>query len=187
MEEVEVLELEEKDEKKTKKNKALLIANIKVLIKKFIFIVLLFYVLFFHIFGLIRIRDNAMVPNIAAGDLLLYYRLDREYHIGDVVYFSKDDKKYILRVIAVEGDVITKNSDGDFLINGEVEYHETYLKNEFPNKKEKHISYPYRVPKDKVFVVGDYRSEYDDSRTFGSISTGIIKGKVISLLQTKDI
>lgn len=185
MEEVEVLELEEKEEKKKKVNKSLLITNIKVLIKKIIFIILLFYVLFFHIFGFIRIKSNSMVPNIAAGDLLLYYRLDRDYHVGDVVYFTKDDKKYILRIIAMEGDIISKNSDGDFLINGEVEYHETYLKNEFP--KEKRISYPYRVPKGKVFVVGDYRSEFDDSRTFGSISTGIIKGKVISLLQTKDI
>lgn len=182
---IEVLDLEEHKDNKKSKNNSLLLINIKVLIRKFIFIVLLFYILFFHIFGFTRIKDNAMSPNIADGDLLLYYRLDKNYTIGDVVTFKENDKRYVLRIIAVGGDTVTVNSSGDFLVNGEVEYHKTYLKNNFP--KEKNISYPYKVPKNKVFVIGDYRSEYRDSRILGAISIKKIDGKVISLLQTKDI
>ena len=185
-EDIEVLDLDDKSDKKEKrKSNSLLIMNIKILVRKVLFIILLFYVLFFHIFGFVRIRDNAMVPNIAAGDLLLYYRLDKNYVVGDVVYFKKNNKNYILRVVAVEGDIVSKNSNGDFLINGEIEYHKTYLENNFPRNKK--ITYPYKVPKNSVFVLGDYRSEYNDSRLFGSISIDKIRGKVISLLQTKDI
>lgn len=180
---IEVLELEDNNTKVVDKNKNLLIVNIKVLIKKFIFIVLLFYFMFFFIFGITRIKDNAMSPNIAAGDLLLYYRLDKDYSIGDVVTFKKNSNRYVLRIIATEGQVITLNSDDDFLIDGQIEYHKTYMKNNMPKK----IKYPYTVPEGQVFVVGDYRSEYNDSRMFGAISTKSIDGKVISLLQTKDI
>ena len=80
--EVEVLELEETTNvplKKETKKESLLVMNIKVLIKKVIFIVLLIYIMFFYIFGFVRIKNNAMTPNIAAGDLLLYYRLDKKF------------------------------------------------------------------------------------------------------------
>ena len=186
--EIEVLDLEKTTDipvKKEKKKDSLLIMNIKVLIKKVVFIILLVYILFFHIFGLVRIKNNAMTPNIAAGDLLLYYRLDKKYNVGDVVTFNLNDRNYILRVVAVEGDVVNKGTNGDLLINGDIEYHKTYLKNSFPSVNR--IKYPYKVPKGKVFVVGDYRSEYNDSRVFGAISTNTIKGKVIGLIQTKDI
>ena len=126
-----------------------------------------------------------MSPNIAAGDLLLYYRLDKNYQIGDVVTFKMDDKRYVLRIIALEGQVITLNTEDEFLIDGEIEYHKTYFENSFPNGSR--VSYPYRVPKNKVFVVGDYRTNSNDSRLFGAIDVNSIDGKVISLIQTKDI
>ena len=168
-----------------KKKKQLLKANIIMLIKKTVFILLLFYVLFFHIFGFTRIPNESMAPNIAAGDLLLYYRLDKDYNAGDVVTFVKDGKRYHLRVIATAGQVISLNTEGEFLVNGDLETHQTYLQNVIPKKSD--IHYPYVVGKGKVFVVGDYRSSTNDSRIFGAIDTKIIDGKVISLLQTKGI
>ena len=167
------------------KNKKILTDNIKMLVRKFVFLVLLFYVLFFHIFGFTRIKDRSMSPNVAPGDLLLFYRLDHNYRVGDVVTFVKDNKRYSLRVLAIQGQMISFNEDGDFLIDGNLEYHETYLKTLIP--KQSKIHYPYRVAKGKVFVVGDYRSEANDSRIFGAIDVKSIDGKVISLLQTKDI
>ena len=167
------------------KKRNLFFENLKMLIRKTIFIILLFYILFFHIFGVTRIPDRSMSPNIAPGDLLLYYRLDHDYVVGDVVTFVQDEKRYSLRIIATEGQTITISSSGDFLIDGDIEQHQTYLKTILPVKSS--ISYPYKVPKNKVFVVGDYRADSGDSRTFGAIDTKIIDGKVISLLQTKDI
>jgi len=168
-----------------KKKKELLKENILMLVKKTAFIILLFYVLFFHIFGFTRISNQSMAPNIAAGDLLLFYRLDKDYNVGDVVTFVKDHKRYHLRIIATEGQVVSLNTEGEFLVNGDLETHETYVKTVIP--KNSKISYPYVVGKGKVFVVGDYRNSSNDSRLFGAIETRIIDGKVISLLQTKDI
>ena len=170
---------------KNSNNNKLIISNIKLILKKLIFIVLLFVVLFFFIFGFTRISDISMSPNIAAGDLLIYYRLDKNYTVGDVVTFKKDNKRYVLRILALEGQTVSLNQNNDFLIDGEIEYHKTYFENNIPKKKG--IKYPYKVPKGKVFVVGDYRSKYDDSRTFGAIDKSIIDGKIISLIQTKDI
>ncbi len=168
-----------------KKKKQLLKENILMLVKKTVFLLILFYILFFHIFGFTRIPNDSMSPNIAAGDLLLYYRLDKNYNAGDVVTFVKDGKRYHLRVLATAGQVISLNTEGEFLVNGDLEAHQTYLKNVIPNKSK--IHYPYVVEKGKVFVVGDYRSSTNDSRMFGAIDVKIIDGKVISLLQTKGI
>lgn len=174
------------DSSKHKKgNNKLVIDGIKLLLKKIVFIVLLFFVLFYFIFGFTRIPDMSMSPNIAAGDLLIYYRLDKNYVMGDVVTFKKDNKRYVLRVLAVEGQTVSLSENNDFLIDGEIEYHKTYFENNIPKKKG--VKYPYKVPKGKVFVVGDYRAKYDDSRTFGAIDKSIIEGKIISLIQTKDI
>ena len=168
-----------------KKKKQLLKENILMLVKKTVFLLVLFYVLFFHIFGFTRIPNESMSPNIAAGDLLLYYRLDKDYNAGDVVTFVKDGKRYHLRVLATAGQMISLNTEGEFLVNGDLEAHQTYLKNVIPKKSK--IHYPYVVEKGKVFVVGDYRSSTNDSRMFGAIDVKLIDGKVISLLQTKDV
>ena len=168
-----------------KQKKQLLKENIIMLVKKTVFIILLFYLLFFHIFGFTRIPNDSMAPTIAAGDLLLYYRLDKNYNVGDVVTFVKDGKRYHLRVIATAGQIVSLNTEGEFLVNGDLEAQQTYLKNVIPKKSG--IHYPYVVGKGKVFVVGDYRSSTKDSRIFGAIDTKIIDGKVISLLQTKGI
>ena len=53
--------------------------------------------------------------------------------MGDVVIFERNNKKYILRVIALENQVITLNSDDEFLIDGELETHKTYFENSFPD------------------------------------------------------
>ena len=168
-----------------KKNSSLLKENIKLLIRKTIFIVLLFYILFFHIFGITRIEDCSMAPNIAAGDLLFYYRLDRVFHVGDLVTFQKENERYHLRVVAIGGQTVSVSATGDFLVDNELELHQTYFKTEIP--EDSSISYPYKVPEGKVFVVGDYRIKSEDSRKFGAIDEKMIDGKVISLVQTKDI
>ena len=75
--------------------------------------------------------------------------------------------------------------DGEFITSDGNEQHQTYFENIIPEGS--NITYPYKVGNNQVFVVGDYRVETEDSRIFGAIDMDIIDGKVISLLQTKDI
>lgn len=177
-------DIDTKDKLQDKK-KHIMRDNILVLVKKTVLLVLMFYILFFHIFGFTRMNDQSMSPNIAAGDLLFFYRLDKNYAIGDVVTFKYKGKQYQLRIIALEGQTISLGKDGSFLVDGGAELHSTYFKTFVPI--DKGVKYPYKVEKGKVFVVGDYRVEANDSRLFGAIDKDSIEGKVISLLQTKDI
>ena len=52
-----------------------------------------------------------MKPAIKDSDLVLYYRLDKNFVSGDVVVFKKNDRIMMSRVVAVAGDQvdITKN------------------------------------------------------------------------------
>lgn len=180
-------EIKERKERITnkRKNKQRFMQNIKVLVIKTLFIVLLFYITFFYIFGITRIKDLAMRPTIEPGSLALYYRLDKDYHVGDVVTFEKDGKRYVLRIIATQNQTVSLNMDGEFITNDGNEQHQTYFENIIP--EDSSITYPYKVGNNQVFVVGDYRVETEDSRTFGAINMDTIDGKVISILQTKDI
>ncbi|MBQ3408640.1 MAG: signal peptidase I [Clostridia bacterium] len=171
--------------KPNNKKRKQLMKNIRFLIIKFLFIVLLFYITFFYLFGLTRMKNLAMKPSIEPGSLVLYYRLDKDYHVGDVVTFQKDGKRYVLRIVATQNQTVSLNMDGEFITSDGNEQHQTYFENIIPEGS--NITYPYKVGNNQVFVVGDYRVETEDSRIFGAIDMDIIDGKVISLLQTKDI
>lgn len=168
-----------------RKNRRQLIRNIRVLVVKTLFIIILFYITFFHIFGVTRMKNIEMKPAIQPGSLVLYYRLDRDYHVGDVVTFNKDGKRYVLRIIATQNQTVSLNTNGDFITNEGNEQPQIYFENKIPEGST--ITYPYKVGSNQVFVVGDYRVETEDSRMFGAINIDTIDGKVISLLQTKDI
>ena len=155
---------------------------LKMLGKSFV-IICIFYITFFKIFGLTRINNISMRPSIGPGSLLLYYRLNNNYEVGDLITFTKDNKRYVLRVIGTSNDIISINLNGEFINSNRKELPKEYSKNRVSND----ISYPYKVGSNKVFVVGDNREEVDDSRVFGSIDVNIIDGKVIGLLKTKDL
>jgi len=50
---------------------------------------LVLYVLLFHIVGVTTMRTGDMVPRMDAGDLILFYRLDRSWKAQDVVVVDK--------------------------------------------------------------------------------------------------
>lgn len=60
------------------------------LLFRFAMLVLVVYVLFFQVLGVLSMPNGDMYPRIDAGDLVLYYRLDRDVRAQDVVVFEKD-------------------------------------------------------------------------------------------------
>ncbi len=50
---------------------------------------LVIYILFFHLVGVLIMPTPDMYPRIDAGDLVLFYRLERNFHAQDVVVFRK--------------------------------------------------------------------------------------------------
>ena len=166
--------------------KKLTIRNAIILILKIFVILAMFFLIFTMIFGIIRVRSDVMAPSIRDGDLLIYYRIDRDYKAGEVVVCEINNKKYILRIAGVPGDYIEiDKEEGKLLVNSTPEEHISYYSTiKDDNKK---IKYPYRVGKNEYFLINDYHTFTDDSRKFGSVSEDKILGKVIGKLQTRNI
>ena len=161
------------------------ILNAKTLVLKVALAIGLGYLVLTYCFGLNRMSGTSMAPNISDGDLIISYKIDKIYNRGDIVTFNKYNKRFVLRVVAIEGDVVDINEDKELLINNHVENNKVYYSTIIP--EESSITYPYPVKSGEVFVVGDYRYDTYDSRTFGGINTQDIEGKVLSILRTKDI
>ena len=59
------------------------------LIIRLVSLLLVVYVLFFHLVGLTVMPNADMYPRIDAGDMVLYYRLEKNIHAQDVIVFEK--------------------------------------------------------------------------------------------------
>ena len=159
--------------------------NIKDLLVKILFILIIAYVIFTYCFGMLRMHGVSMVPSISDGDLVVYYRLEKELRSGDIVVFNNGEDTYVLRIVATEGQTVDINGSGDLMINGHVEDEQSYFKTK--EAEDSQIQFPYTIEPGKVFVIGDYRKESQDSRIFGAVDKTEIKGKVLSILRTKNV
>ena len=88
-----------------------IVQDIVQLLLKIAFIVLVVFLIFTFLYGIVRINDVSMKPAIKDGDLVMYYRLDKRFISGDVAVFENDGRITCGRVVAVAGDTvdITKN------------------------------------------------------------------------------
>ena len=130
--------------------------------------------------------NGDMFPRISAGDLILYYRLERNYNSQDVILYEKDGTRRVGRVIAHGGDTVEITNDGELRINGSVVMENNVFYDTLPYT-EGNVTYPLTLAEDEVFVLGDYREGARDSRYYGTISSDEIKGKVITILRRSDL
>ncbi len=158
--------------------KDIIFISIKILVFALICILTFTCVLSFD-----RVNNNYNYPAIKDGDLLIGYRLDKNYDRGDVVLYVRDGEKSVGRIIGLPGDIIIINSTGNLIVNGTNsglnDLHPTYPGDE--------LEYPYRVPDDAVFILGDNRTHCIDSRSFGAVKLNNIKSKAITVLRRRDL
>ena len=125
-----------------------------------------------------------MSPKIAEGDLLIYYRLDKNYELGDAVVV-KNNKNNVYRIVAKAGQTVDINERGELLIDGYPEENQAFYETKL--EEDSQIKFPYTVEEGKLFVMNDYRLETKDSRAFGTIFADSILGKIIGRLQIRNI
>lgn len=123
------------------------------------------------------IPTGSMIPTIQIDDhifvsKLSYYFSDPQR--GDIVVFHHD-VDLIKRVIALPGEEIDLR-DGKVYINGEP-LEEDYLNEPMDTGITGFLEFPYKVPKDCYFVMGDNRNYSKDSRYFGPVHRGQIFAK----------
>lgn len=141
------------------------------------------WLLFTQVFLITQTSGQSMFPSLKDGDLAIVFRLQEDYAREDVIAYTVDGKRYFGRIIARETDVVTLDESGSLLVNGTTQSGEIM----YPTYAKEGIEYPYRVPNGCVFVLGDYRTQTQDSRDFGPISMDNVEGKVITILRRRGL
>ena len=155
--------------------------DVEAFLKRLVGMAVMLWILFGLVFGLAPVRNDDMMPRLSAGDLMLYYRLTQTYHAQDVVVLKKDGVTYTARIVAQGGDKVEITDDAALKVNDSI-----VLENDIYYTTPKYddlVSYPVTLAENEFFVLCDYREGAKDSRYFGPVSRGEIKGKVITVLR----
>lgn len=143
------------------------------------------YLLFGCIFGITTVKNEDMAPRISAGDLVLYYRLDKQPLAGDIIICNKNGKQYVDRVIAKGGDSVEITEEGTVKVNGSIVLEQNIFY-ETP-QYESDVKYPLQLQEGECFVLGDQREGATDSRYFGAVDTQEIRGKIITVIRRNQL
>ena len=146
-------------------------------------VVLVGWVLFTQVFLLTQASGSSMFPAVKDGDLLIGYRLQESYAKNDVVLYEQDGKMRVGRILGRSGDVLRLDETGTLLVNGAAQGGEIL----YPTYAKEGLEYPYTVPGDAVFLLGDHRTRSEDSRDFGAVPLQDVKAKVITLLRRRSL
>lgn len=152
------------------------------LLKSLVIIGVILMIAFSKVFLVTVARGMDMFPAIQDGDIVLGYRLDSRYLKNDVVVYEDENKTRIARVVAKAGDSVDITEDGVLYVNGTEQSGEIV----YPTVRGEQ-EYPFTVPEDCVYVLGDYRTVATDSRKTGPVRTEKIKAKVVSLFRRRGI
>ncbi len=128
-------------------------------------------------FPVVQVSGSSMEPTLTSNDILILIKTDN-LETGDVLAFYYQNNLLLKRIIGCSGDVIDIDSEGNVTVNGEL------LDEPYVNEKalgECDITFPYQVPDESYFVMGDNRTVSVDSRSsiIGCIETGQVVGKVV--------
>ena len=167
-----------KPHKKQKTTKQMILG----LLIKIAVIVLAIWIVFAFVLGITIHYGNNMHPMIRDGDLVISLRLQKPF-INAAVLYEHDGKTTVGRVIAMEGSVVDITENGGITINGNTPTEEVFYPT-FPAEGSG-IQYPYTVPQGKVFILNDFREDLNDSRSFGAVDLGDLKGNLLLTMRRR--
>jgi signal peptidase I len=124
----------------------------------------------------LQISGTSMEPTLKNGEIVVLVKTHKLNH-GDLCGFYYSNKILIKRVIGLPGDVIVIDNDGNVYVNGAM-LEEPYVTEKMLGDCD--LEFPFTVPEQSYFVLGDQRSNSVDSRSsvIGTISQDDIIGKV---------
>ena len=141
---------------------------------------------FFHfLFMITQVKGMDMFPAVKDGDLAIVFRMQQEYAKNDVIAYHTDTGTKFGRIVARATDVVTIDDTGSLTVNGTTQTGEI-LYPTYPDE-DGSLTYPYTVPENCVFVLGDYRTRSTDSRLLGAVSLDQVEGKVITILRRRGL
>lgn len=164
--------------RKKKTTKQLIIG----LLIKIAAIILIVWGLFTFVLGITIHYGNNMHPMVRDGDLVITLRLQKPY-INAAVMYEHNGKTTVGRVIAMEGSVVDVAENGVFTVNDNVPSEEVFYPTYPADGSE--IEYPYTVPQGKVFILNDFREDTNDSRSFGAVDIGDLRGNLLLTMRRR--
>lgn len=128
------------------------------------------------ILPVLQIAGTSMEPSLNEGNIVLLLKT-KKMKTGDLCAFYYSNKILIKRVIATPGDYIWIKADGTVVLNGE-ELDEPYISEKALGECD--VEFPYQVPENNYFVMGDHRETSIDSRSsvIGCIAQDQLLGKI---------
>ena len=129
------------------------------------------------IMPVLEVNNTTMKPLLENNEIVLSLKT-KKLKQGDIIAFYQGNKILIKRVVAVPGNYISIDEEGNIYVDGEV-LNEPYVTNK--QKGETNIEFPYQVPESEYFVLSDERDKTNDSRNedIGLIKKDNVIGKVI--------
>lgn len=204
----------EKAEAKAKRHRRRMRA-LRSFLFRTISLAIVIYVLFFHIVGLTMAPSRDMYPRIDVGDLLLFYRLEKNIKFQDIVVIDKqmtedmrtgergfvrealdwlgfrdpeapETQRFVGRVVAAPGDTVEISDEAGLKVNGNPLVENNIF---YPTQlyEENKLEYPVKLEDGEYFVLSDQRNGGMDSRYFGVVKAEEIQGVVITLLRRTNL
>ena len=168
---------------KAKTHKTSLVEDILLLFLKVVIVIFIFSLLFTFVFGAVRLQEMAMEPNFKNGDLVIFYRLDKDYVADNCVAYKYQGETQVMRVVAIAGDTVDMSEEG-LLINGALQSEPNPLKETMPY--EEGITFPVKIKTGEVFLLGDDRENSTDSRLFGPVKVRDTLGEVMTVVRRRN-
>lgn len=163
-------------------------SNINILTKRNMALIIIFYLILMGIIlmfsnlilGINTVISGSMKNTLLVNDVYLRnkvaYSFTKEPIRGDIVDFKApdNDELYVKRIIGLPNETVYINNGIVYINNEPLE--EDYVINNDLNEYG-----PYIVPENQYFVLGDNRSESNDSRFWNNhfVSEEDIEGKVL--------
>ena len=167
-------------------------AIILVLVVGFTFLLRAFVIQTFSI------PSGSMLPTLHVGDRIIVNKLSYDFHDvhrGDIVVFKRpplESQNYsdlVKRVVGMPGETIS-SVNGKIYINGKVlsvpwlpAGPQSYTG---PLASDAHPQFnmpgPVKIPAGEYYVMGDNRTDSEDSRFFGPIPKSLIVGRAVAVV-----
>ena len=125
----------------------------------------------------LQIYGFSMSPTLEEGDIVVSLK-GTSFQQGDLIAFYLGNKILIKRCIALPGQWVDIDEDGNVYIDGTLLDEPYVIDSSFG---EANFAFPYQVPDHRYFCMGDHRSTSVDSRhtEVGCVADEQIIGKIV--------